>query len=251
MTKSLSAREIVTDALSLIGKFTINDTAPEGHHVIRGLDWLDKVLAFLVAERWVTQLLAPSPVTLPLKNGVGEYELSKVTGPRDGIIFVLTCSMIQGGSRRPFDLVRLDEWTEARDRASSTGLPMFGFLDRSDALRLRVWPVPTDDTASLEMEVCTYPPTVAASPRRNNKTGNVPIGLRPEWALWASYQLAYHLGNGPIVKLPQNERAELLTAAEKYKSELETFVGQEMPVEAPIAHAYDYVSDGIIHTPQF
>ena len=27
MTKSLSAREIVTDALSLIGKFTINDTA--------------------------------------------------------------------------------------------------------------------------------------------------------------------------------------------------------------------------------
>lgn len=253
MSRRLSAREITIGALSLIGRFTPNDTAPEGHDVLRGLDWLDDVLSTFMAKRWIVQLLSPRRVTLTLVAGKDEYELSKLCGPVDGIAFVLTSTLIQGEVRSPFDLLRLTEFTERRDRAE-TGLPCFGHLDRSDALRLRVWPVPPEGTTTtIEFEVCSYPPTVAATPNKSDRnTGNMPIGLRPEWNLWAKYALAFHLGNGPIVHIPAGESDKLFKLAEKYEADLQAFVEQEMPTSAPVAHFYDpYGTPGVMTYPRY
>lgn len=247
MSLQLTARQIVSDALALIGKFGPNDTAPEGHDVIRGLDWLDKTLATMMAERWVVQRTSQTDVVVPLMQGVSEYRLANHGGPRDGIAYPLACTIVDAsGNRNPFRLVRLDEWERERSNDNTTGWPQFGHLDRNTDIRLEVWPVPgASEAYSIEMKVASYPPTVAARPNRTNNTGSMAIGMRPEWSLWAAYDLATHLGNGPVVKLPQQERSDLRLDAERFKQALESYAEQEMPVQPPISAAYDpYGSPG-------
>lgn len=243
MTRRLTAREVVNNALSLIGRYTPNDTAPEGHDVLRGLDWLDMVLATLMAERWVVQLTSQTRVRVPLRAGVNAYNLSQQVGPVDGIAYPLACSIVRDGSNRaPFDLVRLDEWERLRIQADRQGCPEIGHLDRTELLTMEVYPTPDENIGDvvIELVVASYPPTVAASPRKADRnTGNVPIGLRPEWSMWASYALAAALGDGPIVKLPATENDRLVLKAEKIKADLFAYVEREMPMEAPISAAWD------------
>ncbi len=233
MSNLMSARELCVEALSVIGSYTINDDAPDEHHVARALTWLDLALAELGGQEtrlWLVNQAVPIALTVDQAS----YNLPSSMGagaPSSGFHFGIRATLSDGaGNRMPIKIVRREEFDNL-SRPAASGLPQIIYIDRALDVTMQIYPVIATAGYSINLTFQEFATDVTKTRR-----SNIPHGLRVTWQLYMIYELASHLGAGVIRRLPQSELKEIKDTAEKRKMKLEAFDQNEFesdPICAP------------------
>lgn len=244
MSRVFTANDICCLALGAIGKFSINDSAPDTSSLRRAREWLDLIMAQLVGTRRMFSRV-DNTLSMLITNGTSSYDLYTTLSsqlPTDKIQFVTGAWMEDdGGNRYAIEIVTRERFENVA-KPTETGLPIWIYIDRIvDHLvnpTLRIFPTPsvTDPKVYTLKLVCQrYAPNVA--PR--GVTGNQPLGnpaheLSQAWQRWLVTQLAHDLGAGPVQKLPEPSLARFAAMAAEAKTDLLAFENREQETTPPI-----------------
>jgi hypothetical protein len=230
MALRLSANDVATQALRVIGEVSPRDTAPRANVLDIALLWLDIEVAHLCATNPVDWMVAEALV-VELTAGTVEYTIGSddvpATRAADGLEFLIQAMVIDGdGNRLPVEIVTVTQY-EALDRHGEEGMPTrVAFSRKANKLYIDMAPAAIDATdpdtptatgVTLELLYQGF------APDHYSKSQSKQFALREAWQKWAILATAYSIGRGPVRRLPQSERDELKRDLGEARDELLAF----------------------------
>lgn len=204
---TLTAADIVEDALSIIGVLSVYDTAPEPEHYKKALRIFDQMVAQLAATK-ALWFFDSGAVRIPLVAGQTEYDLDAILSEDIQLVrdaFLLTNDGNQ--SRRRIKLLRQYEYD---DRMSDKGNAAYAtevYIPRSTTPIMYV--IPATNNSAFQQTIELRGQKYTADLTKNN--GQVFHGFEKPWELMLGYGLAKYLGSGPIVTLDSGRLTEIKT----------------------------------------
>jgi len=244
MSKTLSATDICSRALRMIGAFPVTETAPDGEQLREAMSWLDLIMAEIAGTQELG-FLQPATISMSLVAGQQAYDLSEELGenyPTNGIQFLQQCWLEDSGGNRSEVTIVIRETFEAHSDPDETGIPCELWVDQLTPTTIKTFPtLPADEDSSftLKLVVQTFAPNV--SPK--GVTGTQPSAstlhqFAQAWQRYLIYRLAVDIGSGPVEALPAQRITNFQKMADEAWTSLDSFHNRERSTEMPIAEAW-------------
>jgi hypothetical protein len=245
MSATRSARQLCELALRAIGAFPVTESAADSEQLRTAMDWLDMILAELAGTTRLFALV-PATISLPLSGGQSAYNLEEELGsemPPDGLQFPVNAWLEDAaGNRHPLQIVPRDKF-EAVNNAATSGPPRMIHIDRlATAPQLRTYPVLANGVTGwkIKLDVQTYAPDISPGGVTGTQPSDaVMTKFRQAWQLYLVTTLAYHLGSGAIIKLPEASLARFEKTMLRSKVALEAFENREHEATPPICEPWN------------
>lgn len=216
MALRLSASQIATEALRVIGEISPRDPSARANVVEIALRWLDIEVAHLCATNPIDWMV-PEAIEIPLIAGTFEYAFgtddTPSTRPDPGVEFLIQAMVIgTDGARDPLEIKTFTEY-EALAEHGQQGTPtLLAFNRKTGKIYVDQIPAaldengddPTATGVTIEILVQTFSPD-----QYQPDTRGAAFALRQAWQKWAILATAYAIGRGPVRRIPQGE-AELI-----------------------------------------
>lgn len=253
MSRTLTASEIASQALRLIGAFPVTQSAADGEQLREALSWLDLILAEISGTREIF-FQVTNTLSLPLEPGRREYPLGDTLGsefPSQGIQFPREAYLEdEGGRRWPLTIVARDTFDNV-SQPERNGTPEVVYINRAPIPTLSTHPTLHDDVTvgyTIRLVVQTYSPDVSPGGVSGNRPrASAETGFRAAWQRYLIYRLAYDLGMGPIHKLPERSLARIERTMDEADKALHAFENREHDNEPPIADPHGLDSEYWYH----
>ena len=240
-----TAKEIAERVLRMIGAYSIHDTAADPDDLYETLYWLDMMLADL-AGRGRDFWLIKDELQITLVAADNSYVLGtelNASLPQGTQFPIAAWLQDTSGNRTPLRIVTQKEF-RGQSLPTTTGAPEMVFIDRLNGPTLYTYPVPTTTDAGKKIILIVQ--RFAPNVKPQNVTNKVPLtnqraDLRPSWNLWASFNLASIVGDGPVRALPRDRIQHWEQRAQRIETELKAFENREHDNDPPIVKASAYL----------
>lgn len=226
MATRLSAQQLVTEALRVVGELSARDTAPRQNVMEIGLLWLDIVVSDLCATEDI-KWMVPDVVVFNLKAGKWEYAFGSddtpSSRPETGVEFVSSIMIVDSsGYRAPITIRPYTEFKQL-ERLEDTGVPAIAAINRRDnAILFNAMYAATDPDSDAEetgyiaeVVVQSFSPDLYT---KGNQSKTFDLGAA--WNQWAILATAYAISGGPVRRLPKGDRDQIRTDREEAKRRL-------------------------------
>lgn len=229
-----SARQIAEEALRVIGVYSINDSEAQQKHVEVALNWFGMILD--QAGALGLPFLRDQVVMIDLVEDQTAYPLADITAA--GVIFPVDTWLVHKtlGTVRQINLLTRQDWDrEVTGRTPSGGEPRNIFVDQIGLRTLHIDRAPTEDVVANYQVKARVNGYVSNDPTDQN--GNL-VQVPPMWNLWAIYQLATHIGSGPIKRLAPGTISEFRATAAMYFDQMQAAMQRNKTNRAPVANPH-------------
>ncbi|QDP58358.1 MAG: hypothetical protein Unbinned664contig1000_39 [Prokaryotic dsDNA virus sp.] len=229
-----SARQIAEEALRTIGVYSINDSEAQQNHIEVALNWFGMILD--QAGALGLPFLREETVLIDLVEDQTAYPLADETAA--GVIFPLQTWLVHKtlGTVRQINLLTREDWDrEVSSENQEAGEPCNVFVDQIGLRTLHIDHAPTADVAAnyqIKARVNGY-----ASNDPTDQKGAL-VQVPPMWNIWAIYQLATHLGSGPIKRLAPNIISDHRGTAAMYFEQMQSAMQRNRTNRAPVANPH-------------
>ena len=231
MSLVLTASGVAEQALRRIGAYSTYDTGPDSEDMGVALEQLDLVIGHLSGTSR-PEWLVETEQTVQMVAGQRIYPLTgAITKPLQHIHSARY--ILPDGTVEPFELVRRDAYLDTEHR-TDPGRPTSGHIERRDAPRLFVFPIPeATELGKVELVGTLYGADIAQA------RGKTAHGLPVSWQLWLTYELAYHIGTGPVRRLQQGTSEAIRRDANDMRRQLDAFQNREQVNRPRFTRPYD------------
>lgn len=230
MALRLSANDIATEALRVIGELSPRDTTARTNVLEIALRWLDIEVGHLCGTNPIDWMV-PETVEIELTAGAVEYELGVDDTPSsrvdDGVEFLIQVMVVNtDGSRDPVEIISFTEYEALSDHGQQGTPTKLAFNRRTNKVYIDMVPAALDPTdvdaptatgVTIEMVVQTF------APQHFSERAAKQFSLQQAWQKWAILATAYAIGRGPVRRLPQSEHEEIKRDLAEARDELLAF----------------------------
>ena len=235
MPTILYANDIAEEALREIGAFTTSMEQADAAQMKVALRRLELVLNVAIG----TDVYLPAwrEYDIPLVSGQQKYHLADFVDD-NGVQFITGTKLIDTttGRHYHFDLVNEVKFMDYDNPLS--GRPYVGYVSNTDDPNLFVFPLLNSSTPAGQFNLHVVA-QVYANKIDPSASQNVNLNLRPTWYLWAIKRLAYNIGCGPVLRLPDNELKSIGEEASSLEDALLSVDGKFNTTDLPVTHGHD------------
>jgi hypothetical protein len=227
-----TASNIVEKALELVGAVSSYERTGDSMHYEKGLDWFDMMIAEVVGVSdgsiW---FFTPMPQIITLTANERRYDLTALLSTN--IQFVTSVQLLFNGEQiKNLPLMTRDRYASV-NQAMEDSEPEFVYIDIKTSPAMYVVPAVTESGWTVQLDGYGYTPDLRLT------KGEQPHNFTAEWEMFLAYELATHLGNGPITRLDSEAHGRLVRSAAQKRAILEARrPGREQRKNPPITKLY-------------